>query len=206
MTRNKLIFVVTFWLFSIGGLAIAVVAYSVTPGAPTSVGDRWPDGASFEHASERHTVVLVAHPHCSCTRATLSELARILTRLGDSAEARVIVLRPDGFDAAWARTDIWDRAKEITGVEPLDDVGGIEAAKFGAHTSGATLLFSPAGERLFAGGLTSARGHEGPSVGRRRIVELVLEGRSDRPVSDVFGCSLDDDTPTWIAALIGSLS
>jgi hypothetical protein len=56
--------------------------------------------------------------------------------------------------------------------------------------SGFTLLYDPAGRLRFAGGITSARGHEGDSFGQRRILAVLSGDPADRADAPVFGCSL----------------
>ncbi|MGH9361550.1 MAG: RedB protein, partial [Thermoanaerobaculia bacterium] len=138
----------------------------------------------------RSTLLMFAHPHCPCTRASVAELARLMPRLGDRLTAYVLVVQPPGTDDEWAATGLGERAAGIPGVTTLADRGGAEAARFGATTSGITLLYDADGRLLFSGGLTSARGHEGPSFGQRRIAALLTTGAADRQHAPVFGCSL----------------
>ena len=48
-------------------------------------------------ASDRPTLVLLAHPQCDCTRATLGELAEVLARAPRAAEDVRAVPAPGGF-------------------------------------------------------------------------------------------------------------
>jgi hypothetical protein len=83
-------------------------------------------------------------------------------------------------------------AAGIQGVTVVRDVDGVEAQRFGAQTSGHTLLFDSHGERLFSGGITGSRGHEGGNGVETAIVRLVNGGRADQNSSFVFGCPLTD--------------
>ena len=71
------------------------------------------------------------------------------------------------------------------------DADGVEAARFGAKTSGQALLYAADGRLLFHGGLTPSRGHEGDNEGLRRVT-AILDGKAARDESPVFGCSLRD--------------
>ncbi|MEZ5973957.1 MAG: hypothetical protein R3E96_03675 [Planctomycetota bacterium] len=64
------------------------------------------------------------------------------------------------------------------------------AARFGAHTSGAVVLYSEEGRLQFQGGVTAARAHEGDNLGRESL--LSLYGGSGQVVAHtpVFGCPL----------------
>jgi hypothetical protein len=114
----------------------------------------------------------------------------------------VLVVRPE---ADWENTDLWRTTTAIEGVNVIADPDGHEAELFGARTSGQVYLYAPSGELLFEGGITSSRGHEGPSVGRDRIIALVTGDDAADENSDVFGCALDeeDDSDVWVRWMRG---
>src|SRR5262249_57501676 len=89
------------------------------------------------------------------------------------------------------KTDLWSSAERIPGVSVALDAGGAEAKRFGAETSGAVVLYDPAGRLVFHGGITAARGHEGDSFGQQRIAAFLSGARADRADAPVFGCALD---------------
>ena len=74
----------------------------------------------------------------------------------------------------------------------VSDLDGAEARRFGAETSGHTLLFDLDGNLLFSGGITQSRGHAGGNAGESAIVSLVNTRTADRARTLVFGCSLFD--------------
>jgi hypothetical protein len=141
-------------------------------------------------------LVLFAHPGCACTRATISELARLMARFHDRLDAQVLFR---GEEPELARTDLWSSAARIPGVMVTADPSGVEARRFGVETSGAAVLYDAAGKLAFQGGITSARGHEGDSFGQRRIAALLTGSTPDRADAPVFGCALDDRGPVRMA-------
>jgi hypothetical protein len=154
----------------------------------------WPANTRVELASDGATLVMVAHPHCPCSRASIGELALIMTQCQGRVSAYVLFVRPEGFPNQWARTDLWDSAARIPGVTALNDEGGVEAARFKAVTSGTTMLYDARGKLLFSGGITGSRGHSGDNDGRSAIVAMLANEQTDRPTTPVFGCSfLDPD-------------
>jgi len=178
------------WLAAIGAGARVLWSYQSTPGEHAAERRLWPAASRLPRDPARPTLVLVAHPHCACTRASLAELAGLMRRLRGRVAARVVFVRPAGLPAGWERTDTWRTAQGIPEVTVWADPGGVEAARFGARTSGQVLLYGQDGRLLFSGGITPIRGHVGDSAGQERIVSLVTTGRADAATSKVFGCAL----------------
>lgn len=175
----------------IGGLSLgfrALETYENTPGSTGVVPESWPQTSAIKHATDRPTLVLFAHPLCPCTRATLGELAEIMAAAEGKLSAFVVFLKPDDTGADWDDTELQRTAASIPGVTILSDRAGTEAKRFGAQTSGYTLLFAADGHRLFAGGITASRGHAGANIGQDAIIALA--NKRDAPhQTRVFGCS-----------------
>jgi hypothetical protein len=130
------------------------------------------------------------HPHCPCTRASIEELSHLMARGQGLVSAFVLVWTPAGGDAEWGHTDLSKAAAGIPGVTVLADEGGSEAARFGALTSGNTVIYDSRGRLVFAGGITGARGHAGDNAGLDAAV-AGLKNASGLPArTAVFGCSL----------------
>jgi CBS domain-containing protein len=165
--------------------------YEATPGSPGQTPATWPAESRVARASDRPTLVMLAHPKCVCTRASIAELAELMARLPGRVAARVLFMKPHEFPDGWEQTDTWRSAEHIPGVTVIRDVDGKEAARFGAVTSGQTALYGADGRLLFSGGITASRGHIGDNAGLDRIVSLVTRGEADRGTSKVFGCAID---------------
>jgi hypothetical protein len=160
---------------------------AAAPGAPPSL---WPKDSSLPRTEGLATIVVVAHPHCPCTRATIEELARLMAHLQNRATAAVVFVRPPGVSEDWTKTDLWESAARIPGVTAINDTDSVEATRFGAQASGQTMLYSAAGDLQFTGGITASRGHAGDSVGQSAVASLVTTGHSSVNHTSVFGCSL----------------
>lgn len=173
------------------GLALGAQAlwrYSSTPGSAGPAPEHWPAEAPFQPRPGRATLVMVAHPQCPCTRASLAELARLMARI--DADAWVLFLRPEGVEPGWERTGSWAAAAAIPGVRVLADVDGAAARAFGAETSGHVVFYDATGALRFSGGITAARGHEGPSAGGDAIL-AAMHGEEPGPgCALTFGCPL----------------
>jgi len=166
-----------------------MLAYANAPGAPGTAPAQWPAASGVPHSPARPTIVMFVHPHCPCSRASVGELALLMAHEGEKADARVIFLIPAGLDSDWVKTDLWTAAAAIPGVTVERDSEGRHARTFGSATSGDTLLYDGAGQLLFHGGITGARGHSGDNAGRSAI-EALLRGESIRMATPVFGCAL----------------
>lgn len=178
------------WLLAVGAGMAGLWIYAQAPGAPGSAPRTWPAGSILRPEPDRPTLVMLVHPHCPCTRASIHELDRLMARTHGQLAAHVLFLRPDGVADDWTQTDLWQSAAAIPGVEVAIDADGRESALFGALTSGLTLLYDASGRLLFEGGITSARGHEGDNPGSDAIASLLRGASAGSSRAPVFGCSL----------------
>lgn len=178
------------WLAGIGAGSKFLWDYQTTPGPPASPPQQWPADSRIERQPGRATVLLVTHPQCPCSRATVAELSDLMGQLGGRATVHVLMYKPREFAAGWERTDLWTAAARIPGVSVRTDEDGEEAARFGAATSGQALLYDPDGRLQFSGGITLVRGHRGKSAGYQRIVALANGQPADAATSPVFGCAM----------------
>lgn len=178
------------WLFAVLGAMALFTRYSEQAGEGAVSPAVWPVETRIHPTPGQSTLVMLAHPMCPCTRASLADLARLLARLPGKVSAHVLFIRPQGTPVDWEQSDLWNRARAIPGVEVMADPDGVEARRFSGATSGEVLLYGPDGHLSFAGGITSARGHEGDSPGAERIYDLVTTGHAELAVAPVFGCPL----------------
>jgi hypothetical protein len=178
------------WLVGIIAGFACLLRYASTPGERGPCPERWPAGSSLRLAADRPTLVLLAHPHCFCTQASLDELEQILIHSPQPVSAHVLFYRPGSFPKGWEKTALWHQVERLAGARAHCDEDGAEARLFGATTSGQVLLYHPEGHLLFRGGITNARGHVGASVGTTAILALLSQGPAGQPETPVFGCPL----------------
>lgn len=180
------------WLALVSVGMMVLLSYEFSPGAVANPSDRWPPNTTLKRARDMATLVMLAHPHCPCTRASLGELNRLMARLDGHLIAQVLFYEPDNSPADWRRTDLWRMAAEIPHTTAAWDLGGSEARRFGAATSGQVFVYSPQGRLVFNGGITPSRGHYGDSTGRSAIISAVTADTTTSRKGFVFGCSLLD--------------
>jgi len=178
----------------------AILAYESAPGRIGATPPEWPAASGIQRPTDRATLVMLAHPRCPCTRASIDELAKIMARIQGKVSAYVVFLKPQGSGADWEDTALRRTAAEIPGVTVLSDVDGAEAQRFGAETSGHVVLFDARGELLFSGGITESRGHAGDNAGESAVVSLLNHHAPERTRTFVFGCSLFNHNKIQTAA------
>ena len=178
------------WLVVVSTGLGAVWAYENRPGVDATAPQRWPAASALVPASARPTLLFVAHPQCTCTRASIQELAEVLARSPQPPKTYVLFLRPAAFERGWEQTDLWRSASALPNVTVLRDDDGVEARRFGVETSGQTLLYDRDGALIFRGGITGSRAHAGENAGELALVSLLTRGAADRNATSVFGCPL----------------
>jgi len=137
-------------------------------------------------------LVLFAHPHCPCTRASLQELAELAQRVKSDVSIRVVFVRTPDVAEGWERSELWEAATAIPGVQVSSDLNGSEARRAGAATSGHLVLYDPTGRAAFRGGITRGRGQAGESPAREHILALLTGKKPAITQTKVYGCSLFD--------------
>jgi hypothetical protein len=192
-------------------LALAIVAWSAAIGmgwwtlssyefsrepSPRAAANvvHWPANSNLMRAAGRPTVLFFVHPRCPCTRASLAEMERawVLDQKGTEQSPQLIVVAtvPENGSEDWTTTATIERARTLPGAQIVMDRGGIEAERFGVVTSGTVMWFDAAGHRLYAGGVTASRGHEGDNAGRDALAQLLRGSQTPGRGLPAFGCRL----------------
>src|SRR5215213_8921482 len=105
----------------------------------------FPPESRIERVAERPTLIFFAHPKCPCTRASLRELARLMTDADGRLQAYVVFIKPKDESEEWTQTDLRANAETIPNVRVLVDEDERETKIFSARTSSLTLLYDRAG-------------------------------------------------------------
>ena len=179
----------TFWLCGVVSGLWVLWAYENRPGAAATAPGHWPADSALAAAKDTPTLLFVAHPQCTCTRASLDELEEVLARATSHPKTYVLFLKPSTAEG-WERTELWKRAAALPHVTVVRDEDGVEARRFGVETSGQTFLYDRNGALIFSGGITGSRGHAGENAGELTLVALLSRGQPARRATSVFGCPL----------------
>jgi hypothetical protein len=177
------------WAATVGAMYQAVRHFETTPGRGAAARTLWPARSRIVPGRDRWTLVMLIHPHCSCTRASLQELERIIEMSGPSLQTYVLVYRPSDFQAGWEKTETFEAAKHLQRARVIVDPDGHEARLFGGFTSGQTFLYDGEGVLRFSGGVTSLRGHTGVNRGSMDVVDIV-HAKARQGTHPVFGCAI----------------
>ncbi len=181
------------WLSLVLAGFVAVHRHETDPGPPGRPLGSWPEVSEPFLAARPHLVMLI-HPRCPCSRASLTILAEVMRAAQPDVDLRVLVYRPWGSRPDWSGP-----LKTIPGAIIRDDPGGRVASQFGLETSGTVIAYDANGRRGFAGGITSGATSVEPNPGSEAVLAMLLGRRPELEATPVFGCSIIDrseaDTP-----------
>ena len=183
------------WVAALGYGMQVLLKYETTPGSSGPLTPKWPSTSMVPRQPDKPMLLMIAHPHCPCTRASIAELAQIMAHAPEGTPSTVLFVKPSGAGSDWDDTDLRRSAAAIPGVSVLTDANGTEAARFGAQTSGHTLVFDRTGNLLFSGGITATRGHVGSNAGENAALAALRQQMPDHARTAVFGCSLANRGP-----------
>lgn len=201
LNRPRLLVVVTAIGAALWGSAVLFAmarmwTYSMAPGAPPSVPERWPGSSLVTQSSNRATVIMFLHPRCTCSNASLIELQQIANQHRDVLSLWVLINEPAGAPPDWVSTSIVERARAIPNATTVRDRNGDEARRFGVTTSGHVVVYDVTRTLRFSGGITGSRGQVGDNEGLRNVVAVLRGDGASRHTHPTLGCGLlDHDEP-----------
>jgi hypothetical protein len=168
--------------------------YESEPGAPGAPPSTWPSGSSISPSNGKFTLVMLLHPDCPCSRASLVQLDRLIARVPEALAAIVLFSKPESQESEIRASELWEKASGMHGVSVIFDYRGLETGRFGGYVSGQTMLYGPDRRLVFSGGVTSSRGHEGDSAGMDALMLAVRGTARVIATAPVFGCALSSST------------
>jgi hypothetical protein len=179
-----------------GWYGISAYGFNGDPQATAHIVPYWPTDSTIARMTDRPTLVLFLHPKCPCSRATVGELERLPVLAPSDAlpDICVVAAAPRSTGDLWWSSPFLARAARLPNTRLVRDPGGVETELFGARVSGTVLLFDPAGKRLYAGGVTMARGHAGDNVGLQAVTELLVDHHADVAPIPPLGCEMVRET------------
>ncbi|MBK1882371.1 hypothetical protein JIN85_08095 [Luteolibacter pohnpeiensis] len=141
---------------------------------------------------DKPTLLVTLHSECACSVATVKELRRISESCSDQLAIVAIFADYTTLPLEVQSSSLWQEAVSIPGLTPVLDQDGQLRSELGATTSGECFLFSKTGEKIYHGGITIARGHEGASKGGDAVIGYACNHIVGIAQAPVFGCALDE--------------
>jgi hypothetical protein len=174
------------WLFfvALGVYNLNLFTYTGKRAASVSI----PKGSSLL-SSTRPTLLVFLHPKCSCSKATVVELEKLLPTL-EGVDVKVVMNVPAGRDLSWSSGDLKDQVSPLKYVTIVNDMGGAEALRFHASTSGHAMLIDAQKNLIYSGGLTPGRGHVGETQGHTVIRKWARTKNQTSTIEKIFGCDI----------------
>src|SRR5262245_64357250 len=68
------------WIAAAAVGLVLLMGYDTTPGLAAAAPVTWPADSHISRDPARPTLVMLAHPRCDCTKASIGELAEIIDR------------------------------------------------------------------------------------------------------------------------------
>jgi len=172
------------WLLAMAIVFCTVYAHKYTAGYSGQPLARRTD-ESLKDKSTAPQLIMFIHPNCPCANVSIKHFAKLV----DILKLQAVI-----YICAEIKTDSqnWRSAEQIQGVKVILDSSSINAKKFGALTSGHVYLYSEDGKRLYDGGITAGRGHDGDNPGMKAILHLAKHPECNSVSMSVFGCHLAD--------------
>lgn len=187
-TPGMALFVV--WALLLAAGAGALSRYEFKGSVPAGLADQWPDNPVVRLDTERPTLLMFLHPRCPCSAASIAQLDRVLTRYPGRFRVCVLIARPAGVPEHWEEGANLEAARRLPDSTLLLDQDGAIAQRYGAVYSGTVQAFGREGNRLFTGGITASRGHEGESLGSLSLLDIGAGETPSVAEMPVFGCPL----------------
>jgi hypothetical protein len=192
------------WATAIFAGARSLLRYENTPGREGSASSAWPSKSQIKRMPGKFSLVMLLHPDCPCSQASVTELGRLMAQLHGSLAADIVFVNPGLRTQNIQTASLWKRAAAMPDAAVFNDGLGRETALFGGAVSGEAMLYDPQGKLMFHGGITASRGHEGDNPGSDSIRALVRGETHIAGHTLTFGCSLHDpdgqalrEDPAW---------
>lgn len=181
----KILVLIFLFIFSVSGLQYLMV-YSAQAGSQNTILNQRPTQSKLSSTPSPHLVMFL-HPGCSCSKASLTELSKLMSETPELT-AQIVFMKSKKLELLFNQNPLVEKAKLISRANIVYDENGDESRLFEAETSGLTHLYINS-NLVFNGGLTMARGHEGESAGKAAILSH-LKGHKADSKTLVFGCDI----------------
>src|SRR5438876_11861383 len=109
------------WYLFLGWAIVVVLgfrpllSYEIQPGHTGTPHRHWPQDSTLERSGGM-TLVMFVHPQCSCSRASLGQLDRLIAITQDqNLHCTVAFEQPADQSADRSKSELWGRASSLSG-------------------------------------------------------------------------------------------
>src|SRR5258708_19848837 len=128
------------WVGTVGAAVRAIRRFEVTPGRAATAPKSWPADSGLVRNPEAPTLVMLVHPQCSCTRASLQELQAVIEKAPRTMRTYVVVYRPRQAKPGWEQTGTYEAATRLRGTRVIVDDAGPQPKPSRSSTPAQTFL------------------------------------------------------------------
>src|SRR5436190_18671355 len=92
---HRLVWIVSgvVWLCGAAAGLAALADYANRPGTAANAPARWPSSSRIDRDPIRPTLVMLVHPQCDCSRASVAELAELMARAHQRPKTFVLFMK-----------------------------------------------------------------------------------------------------------------
>src|SRR5436190_16865533 len=101
MRKCTLFITALVWCAAVAAGLRTLWSYESAPGDIADAPLRLPADPTIARSSNLASLILFIHPKCPCSRATIGELARLMTECSGKLTATVLMLRPASELEGW---------------------------------------------------------------------------------------------------------
>lgn len=198
LATRPLAAIVCLWLGMLG-IGIGVIEHYANQPGPVGSEPAAHEPGTHEPRT-RPLARMYVHPRCPCSRASLLELAALMSSPQVVADLEIHFYRPADAPDDWASGRAWRLAQQIPRARILIDPEAARAHADGALTSGHLVIRTADGAIAYSGGITRSRGEQGHSPAHDRVLHLLGAERDSHnepalaqaaPATGlVFGCRI----------------
>ena len=98
------------WSVGVGVGLYILLDYEMTPGPGGEAPEVWPTQSRIPRHPVVPTLVMLMHPRCTCSHASLQELSRLLAYFQERVSATILFYSPDSVEHNWEKTALWSTA------------------------------------------------------------------------------------------------
>ncbi len=189
--KNWLVLCTVSWLLLLPAAICVQLRYDSLPGIAAVPKTAWPAASKIKYSTITNTLVMVLHPRCPCSRASVQQVASMMNTT-NPPKCIFLFYTPSIFAKGWEKTDIWNQASEIPDSVLISDIDGRETKTSEHPHPDRPTFFDRQGFLRYSGGLTEGRGHQGECRNLEAAIKALNDSHKPTTFGAVYGCPVVD--------------